>query len=56
MTSMTTADPEQPVEGSDLEASLAAGRDGRGALPLSFFETYTAFANSNGGVVLVGVE
>jgi hypothetical protein len=33
MTSMTTADLEQLVEGHDLEAKLAAGRDGRGELP-----------------------
>ena len=39
MTSMTTADLEQLVEGHDLEAKLAAGRDGRGELPTLFFET-----------------
>ena len=46
----------QTVEGHDLEAKLAAGRNGQGALPSSFFESYSAFANTDGGVVLLGVE
>lgn len=33
MTSMTTADFEQLVEGHDLDATFAAGRDGRSELP-----------------------
>lgn len=44
------------VEGHDLEAKLAAGRNGQGALPYSFYESYSAFANTDGGVVLLGVE
>jgi predicted HTH transcriptional regulator len=49
-------DLQQFVEGHDLEAKLAAGRDGRGELPASFFESYSAFANTDGGIVLLGVE
>jgi ATP-dependent DNA helicase RecG len=40
----------------DVECKLAAGRDGRGQLPDSLWETYSAFANTNGGVVLLGVK
>lgn len=43
-------------ESIDLECKLAAGRDGQGALPEDFWPTYSAFANTNGGVVLFGVR
>lgn len=52
----TTADIELQTEGCDLEAKLAAGRDGQGELPRSLFETYSAMANTDGGVVLLGVR
>jgi ATP-dependent DNA helicase RecG len=44
------------TEGFDFEAKKAAGRDGRGQLPDSFFPTYSAMANTEGGVVLLGIE
>lgn len=44
------------TEGRDLECKKAAGRDGQGEVPLSFYETYSAMANTGGGVVLLGVE
>ena len=40
----------------ELECKLAQGADGRGALPRDFWSTYSAFANANGGVVLLGVS
>jgi len=43
-------------ESVDLECKLAAGRDGKGALPEDFWPTYSAFANSEGGLVVLGVR
>lgn len=40
-------------ESVSLECKLAAGRDGKGALPEDFWPTYSAFANTEGGVVLL---
>jgi hypothetical protein len=41
--------PDRFLEGHDLEAKLVQGRDGRGALPQSFWETDSAFANTGRG-------
>lgn len=49
-------DIEDLQEGVDIEAKLAAGRDGKGELPKSFWETYSAMANAHGGVVLLGAR
>jgi ATP-dependent DNA helicase RecG len=50
------ADLELLRETVDLECKLAIGRDGRGALPGEFWPTYSAFANTGGGVVVLGVR
>ena len=44
------------AEGVNLECKLAQGRDGQGDLPRDFWPTYSAFANTRGGVVLLGVR
>lgn len=43
-------------EGADVEIKAALGRDGRGELPKSFWQTYSAMANTDGGVVLLGIS
>ena len=44
-------------ESIDLECKLATGRDGKGELPKkTFWESYSAFANTNGGTILLGVK
>jgi hypothetical protein len=42
----TIADLELLRESVNLECKLAAGRDGKGALPEDFWPTYSAFANT----------
>ena len=39
-----------------LECKLAQGRDGKGALPEDFWPTYSAMANTDGGVVILGMR
>ena len=43
-------------EGWDIEVKKAGGRDGRGAIPASLWETYSAMANSQGGMIILGAE
>jgi len=44
------------AESFEVECKLAAGKDGDGAVPKSFWETYSAFANSHGGEVFLGIK
>ncbi len=43
-------------ESVSLECKLASGRDGKGALPEDFWPTYSAMANTDGGVVILGMR
>ena len=43
-------------ESTYLEIKKAAGEDGRGQLPQSIFSTYSAFANTLGGIILLGFQ
>lgn len=43
-------------EGVSLECKLATGKEGKGNLPNDFWETYSAMANTYGGIVLLGVK
>jgi len=49
-------DIEELKEDFDLEAKLCRGRDGQGALSKDFWPTYSAMANTEGGIVFLGVE
>ena len=39
-----------------VECKLAQGRDGLGTLPEHIWETYSAFANTQGGDILLGLR
>ncbi|THU05140.1 AAA family ATPase [Lampropedia puyangensis] len=44
------------AESVELECKAAQGRDGRGELPEDFWKSYSAMANGEGGVILLGVQ
>ena len=43
-------------ENYEVECKLAAGKDGKGELPKDFWPTYSSFANSYGGEVILGLK
>lgn len=53
---METLDLERLAESVDLECKGAQGKDGQGELPQDFWKTYCAMANTDGGVILLGVQ
>jgi ATP-dependent DNA helicase RecG len=52
----SSSDLEQLRESYELECKLAGGRDGKGELPKDFWKSYSAMANTNGGLILLGVK
>ena len=44
------------AEACDLECKAAQGREGKGELPDDFWKSYSALANADGGVILLGVQ
>lgn len=53
---MTLDDLSTLAESVDLECKAAQGRDGRGELPEDFWKSYCAMANSDGGVIWLGIQ
>lgn len=43
-------------ESAQVEFKLAGGRDGQGQLPEDIWETYSSFANTLGGEIILGVR
>ncbi len=43
-------------ETDEIECKLAAGQDGQGKLPDDFWPTYSAFADTRGGVIILGLK
>ena len=43
-------------ESAEVECKLAGGRDGNGAVPNDMWETYSAFSNTRGGTILLGIK
>lgn len=52
----TLADLHLLRESVELECKLAQGQNGQGEVPKDFWPTYSAMANTQGGVVLLGVR
>lgn len=50
------ADLELLRESVDVECKVAAGCDGQGTLPADFWPTYSAFCNTQGGIIFLGMR
>ncbi len=56
MKQLKIKDIEALVESIDIECKGAQGRDGKGEVPKSVWETYCAMANTSGGHIYLGIE
>jgi hypothetical protein len=56
MNNFSLSDIISLAESVTLECKAAQGRDGKGEVPASFWETYSAMANTNGAEVYLGIE
>lgn len=56
MANARTLDLDHLAETVDLECKAAQGQDGQGELPNDLWKTYSAMANTNGGLILLGVQ
>lgn len=53
---LTLDDLSTLAESTDLECKAAQGRNGLGELPEDFWKSYCAMANSDGGVIWLGIQ
>ncbi|MCU0427489.1 MAG: putative DNA binding domain-containing protein [Candidatus Kapabacteria bacterium] len=53
---ITLIDFHNLVETDELEFKAAQGQNGKGEVPKDFWETYSAFANTNGGTAILGIR
>ena len=53
---LSLEDVSAMAESVDLECKAAQGRDGQGELPDDFWKSYCAMANSDGGVIWLGIQ
>jgi len=56
MASLALSDLSRLRESVMVEFKLAAGRHGQGQLPEALWESYSAFANTRGGEIILGVR
>ena len=56
MTQFALDDIQHLHESVQVEFKLAAGRDGQDQLPEDMWESYSAFANTLGGEIILGVR
>ncbi|QSX29757.1 ATP-binding protein [Shewanella cyperi] len=56
MAALALSDLDRLRESVRVEFKLAAGRNGLGQLPEAIWESYSAFANTQGGEIILGVR